>query len=109
MTIKVGSIAVIKLITTEELIGKVETFTADAIALENVLGVGYQMDPHTPGKIGFGFIPFSPMTTGKVKHFDRIHVVMVDEPTGQLKQAYEQATGAIVTPNKTLILDSSPS
>lgn len=105
MTITVGQPVVVKLVTGEELIGKLSQFTAERITLEKPVGVGYQMDPNTPGKIGFGFLPFAPMVKQVNFSFDRSHVVYEAEPNDQLKSAYEQATGAIITPNKSLIVE----
>jgi len=96
----IGKTLVVKLITGEEIIGKVVDLKQGAIALENVFGIGYQQSQE--GRIGFGFMPYSPLSVDP-KFINMNHIIFACEPKEGLQQAYNQQTGAIITPNKSII------
>lgn len=105
MTLTIGQPALVKLVSGEELIGKITALNADIVTLDKPLGVGYEMKQ--PGKIGFGFLPYLPMAKGDARSFDRSHVINIVEPNDQLAQAYEQATSMIAVPNRSLLLEDA--
>jgi hypothetical protein len=78
----------------------------DYVCLDRILGIGYDIQPGengAPGKIGFGFLPHSPMTEKK-KYFNMIHVVYLTSPSPMLESAYRQASSPIATPQRSLIV-----
>lgn len=89
--------------TGMEVIGSVVEESATEIVLEKPVILAYeqpQQDPQNPGKkssFSFGFAPFAPLTNDK-KTFYKAGLVAKAEPKQGLKNAYQQATGSIVTP-----------
>jgi len=98
---KIDDVAVIKLITGEELIGLVKLINDKEIHLDNILTIVYQLDQDTK-RIGYGLLPYNPLS-GKMKEFQRTHIVYYARPTEQLTSVYKQQTSNLVTPSKQLI------
>jgi hypothetical protein len=99
----IGNVLVIKLSSGEEILGKVVDVKENtAIALQNTLAIGYERD--NKGQIGYGFIPWGPLVSD-VKFINMNHIIYASEPKDSLAQAYNQATGAIVTPSKQIITE----
>lgn len=96
-----SDVVVIKLLSGEELIGTVVGDSSSHLTLDNILMVQYEMK--APGQLGFGFLPFSPLTESR-KTFQREHIVYETHPKDTLAQAYNQVTGKLVTPTKELII-----
>lgn len=102
-----SNIVVLKLVSGEEVIGTASENNlpnehSDFVELENVLSVQLTMNQQT-GKIGFGFLPYSPLTEDK-KKFKKEHIMQINKPKDTLENAYKDLTGQIITPNKGLLL-----
>ncbi len=95
-----NKVMVFKLVTGEEVIGKIVDMKDTAIGIENTLQIGYQ--DNGKGGMGFGFMPWGPLVVG-VKYINANHVVYVSAPRDELLSAFNQATSQIVVPAKQLI------
>lgn len=102
MVDEAASVKVVMLSSGLELIGGVVSDDGVSISLDKVLIVVVDVDDKTK-RLALNFAPFSPLTAD-VKTFSRSSVVMVTEPRDGLRNAYAQATGRVVIPNKEVIL-----
>lgn len=99
MNIFVNTVIVIKLSSGEEVIGAVNFIDDKELVLDDVLGLGYDLQN---GQLNFGFIPYSPLTS-KSKSFLINSIIFHTLPKDALLQAYKGATGGIVTPPQNII------
>lgn len=92
---------VAKMLSGEEIIGKVVPENSEELVLTDILAIVYiqQQD----GRTGWMFQPYSPLT-GAVKRINQDHITFVTEASDQLIEAYKKVTSPIVTPNKGLVL-----
>jgi hypothetical protein len=93
------SIKLIRLTSGEEVLAKITDESNDSITFENPIAL-YAAEE---GKIGFmPYIPYTKAEDGlTVKN---THVLFTVDPVDQILGQYKEATGAIVTPNKGIIV-----
>lgn len=94
-------IAVIKLITGEEIVGEILSYEADVIEIKNTLSIVLQ--PGRDGGMSFGFVPWAPLVVGP-KKIDANKVIFVGDANDDLRNNYSSMFGGIVTPPKQLIV-----
>lgn len=82
-----------------EVIGNVLEEDDQKLVMEHVLALNFEPTQGADGKtaMSFGFVPFSPLTEKK-KEFRKNSVVLITEPRQGLRNAYQQATGSVLTP-----------
>ena len=95
-----SNVLILKLSTGEEVIGRIVNESDDTYQIEFGLLLNYQLQDE--GKIAFGFLPYSPLSN-KDKRINKSHVVWSAEPADGLKDAYNKATGQIMTPSDKII------
>lgn len=98
------TVKALKLITSEEVIGKVVSETDTTITLENVVVITLQQTPS--GQAALGFLPFMPYLGRKPLEFSLSKTVLVKEVDEQMENNYNSVFSGIVTPPaKTLIIE----
>lgn len=96
-----SNVLVLKLSTGEEIIGDIANENEKEFQVNFALLLQYQMQDE--GKLGFGFLPYAPLTN-KDKLVFKNQVVWLAPPAEGLLNAYKQATGIVMTPSNKLLI-----
>lgn len=100
--LNVDNVVVFALSTGQEIIAKITGVDEYTVTLSKTLGLGYNFQEGT-NKLNFGFVPHGPLVRDE-KVYSRAHIVYVAIPKDDLFSAYQQATGAVLTPPKGVIV-----
>ena len=98
-------VIVLKLLSGEELIGKVDEIPGAGdriISITEPLAI--QLQRQQNGDVGVGLLPFMPYMDVKTVTFKSEHVMCVSEVDEKFKNQYNSIFGGIVTPPKKLLL-----
>lgn len=98
-----SNVKVVGLSNGVELIGQVVEDKV-GVTLKDTLVIMLNPDQKT-GRMGFGFMPYAPLTKSDVKNFPYKDIMWTDEPNDMLLGAYQEATGSVVTPPQSIVLN----
>lgn len=98
---KVNEVSLLKFSNGEEIVCKIKTIGVGEVEIEKPLAVMYNFQE---GNLTFGFapIPWLPLALDLVVNRD--HILVEGKPNDMLLQAYQKATGVIITPPEKKLL-----
>lgn len=98
-----GEAIVVKFTSGEEIIGRALGMKDGSLVMKDTFLVMVRVNPQNPSQIGFNIMPWSPLA-GDLKNVNVNTIIFTAVPRDELLQSYNEATGGIVVPPKSLLV-----
>jgi len=98
-----ANLKILRLVTGEEILGKVISDDEKEIELENPIRIVVMPSKADPNNPSVGFAPYLQWTEEKVLTFRYEHILNIVNPITEFVNQYNTAFGGLVVPNSKII------
>jgi len=98
-----ANLQILRLITGEEIIGKVISDDDKEIEIENPIRIVVVPSKADPSNPSVGFAPYTQWTDEKVLTFKHEHVINMVKPINEFVNQYNGMFGGLVVPNSKIL------
>jgi hypothetical protein len=98
-----ANLQILRLITGEDIIGKVISDDEKEIEIENPIRIVVMPSKADPSNPSVGFAPYTQWTDEKVLTFKHEHVITIVKPITEFVNQYNATFGGIVVPNSKIL------